>query len=624
MRAPSATHRAIGFAALLLVLLAALATLQYRWAGQVSDGERERMRNGLRARAMQLAQDFDRELTRAMLVFQATPDAIIAKPGETLTDRFAQWTASAAYPQLVSDVYLFERLPGGSPTLARLDRASRTLQPSSWPEALRPVRDHFAARLSAPSSSTPALPLWPDVLDDSIPALLLPLVDVKVSREGGGEIRRLQTFDPSSACRLVIVVLDREAIGRTVLPALASRYFAGQDGFDYHLAVIDRASPPRVIYASDAWNPNDRAKPDLATGIMDIRFEDVPGLAAMASPLVPNSAGVVTHFDRFALTIVRRPKSGEATLLHAGPTDAARWQLVLRHRSGSLETAVQRSRVRNLVLSFGVLVLLALASAMVLVSAERARRLAAQQVEFVAGVSHELRTPVSVICSAAENLADGVIGDGQQVRRYGNLIRDEGRRLADMLERVLELAGVMSGRTASRFVPSNAGSIVDEAIETLRTEIDGAGMAVERTIAPNLPPIVADPPALRSAVQNLVANALKYRGAARTMRVTAGMAADAIQPTLEIVVADSGVGIDPEDLPHVFDPFYRGRAAAAGQVRGTGVGLTVVKRIVEAHGGTVTASSEPGRGSTFTIRLPARMPLDADATAAGHYEPRRV
>src|SRR5207249_9855818 len=121
------------------------------------------------------------------------------------------------------------------------------------------------------------------------------------------------------------------------------------------------------------------------------------------------------------------------------------WIVRARYRGGSLETIVARSRRRNLAISGGVLELLGAAFALVMAAAQRQRRLARQQMEFVASVSHELRTPLAVICSAGENLADGVVADATQVRRYGSLVETEGRRLAAMVERVLDFAGIASG-----------------------------------------------------------------------------------------------------------------------------------------------------------------------------------
>src|SRR5204862_7596691 len=153
-------------------------------------------------------------------------------------------------------------------------------------------------------------------------------------------------------------------------------------------------------------------------------------------------------------TIVRRADAsmGKRVLMTGGAVgDAAQgaWLVRLGYRGGSLDTIVAQSRRRNLAISMGVLGLLAASFLLLLASAQRQQRLARQQMEFVAAVSHELRTPLAVICSAGENLADGVVDDRSQVKRYGSLIEAEGRRLGDMVERVMAFAGVSSG-TARR------------------------------------------------------------------------------------------------------------------------------------------------------------------------------
>ena len=164
-----------------------------------------------------------------------------------------------------------------------------------------------------------------------------------------------------------------------------------------------------------------------------------------------------------------------------------RWMLMAKHRAGSLEAAVAAVRARNLMISSGVLLLLTLAVGLIVVSARRAQALARQQMEFVAAVSHELRTPVSVIGAAAGNLADGVVGDPQRVRKYGETIQGEARRLAETVERVLQLAGIAAGRAAAAQALVDPADLVHEAIAACRPEIEAAGVTVETSIADDLP-----------------------------------------------------------------------------------------------------------------------------------------
>ena len=200
-----------------------------------------------------------------------------------------------------------------------------------------------------------------------------------------------------------------------------------------------------------------------------------------------------------------------------------RWILMAKHRAGSLEAAVSAVRWRNLMISSGVLMLLTLAIGLILVSARRAQALARQQMEFVAAVSHELRTPVSVIGAAAGNLADGVVGDPQRVRKYGETIQGEARRLAETVERVLQLAGIAAGRAAVTRVPVHPADLINDSIGACRVEIEAAGVTVDVAIAENLPNVVGDVAALKSALQNLISNAVKYGGSARWLRVSASL-----------------------------------------------------------------------------------------------------
>jgi signal transduction histidine kinase len=257
-------------------------------------------------------------------------------------------------------------------------------------------------------------------------------------------------------------------------------------------------------------------------------------------------------------------------------------------------------RQRNLLVSFGILMLMAVSIGLLAVSSRRAQRLAQQQMEFVAGVSHELRTPVAVIRSAAENLSHGVVGDPGRVRRYGDAIQVEARRLGEMVERVLEFAGIESGRRLVR-VPVAVEPLVPEAIAAALGGDDR--YTVERHIASDLPPVLGDASMLRSALQNLLANATKYGGADGWIGVRAQLSPD--RREVRVTVEDHGRGIAETDLPHIFDPFYRGADATSRQIQGSGLGLALVRRIADAHSGRVTVTTRAGSGTAFTLHVPA-------------------
>jgi signal transduction histidine kinase len=240
----------------------------------------------------------------------------------------------------------------------------------------------------------------------------------------------------------------------------------------------------------------------------------------------------------------------------------------------------------------------------VLVATRRAQRLARQQLEFTAGITHELATPLAGMRSAAQNLADGVVVDPAQVRAYGSLIEHEGRRLTEMVDQVLAFAGMQSRKPALERHPVPIREVVEEALATSRRALDERGFSVETELPDGLPDVAGDRPALRRAVENLVANVIKYASEGRWIGIRARVDAGRGGRWMTVAVADHGPGMSPEDLPHVFEPFYRGRGRAASAVPGSGLGLTVVNDIVQSHGGRVDVTTDAGRGTTFTLVLP--------------------
>ena len=281
-----------------------------------------------------------------------------------------------------------------------------------------------------------------------------------------------------------------------------------------------------------------------------------------------------------------------------------RWKLVARHRAGSLEAAVGAARTRNLALSFGVLLLMAVSVGVLARTARRAERLARQQMEFVAAVSHELRTPVSVIGSAAENLADGLVADPARVKQYGTRIQTEARRLGDMVERVLLYAGIEAGHAVGTACPCRSARSIGDAVAASHDTIAEAGVTVEVSVPDGLPPVLGDAAALRSCLANLIANAVKYGGTTRWVGVTARRRQAARDrkcasrsPTRawasrRPICRTSSSRSIAAPTPCAPDSRQRPRPL-------------LVKRIVEAHGGRVTVHSTPGAGSTFVLHLPA-------------------
>ena len=232
-------------------------------------------------------------------------------------------------------------------------------------------------------------------------------------------------------------------------------------------------------------------------------------------------------------------------------------------------------------------------------------------------MSHELRTPLTVICSAGENLADGVVEDRDTVREYGRVVRDEGRRLAEMVEQVLDFAGTYSGRRNYRFEDVDVGTLVEESLGALGETAREAAVEIETRVEPGLPALRADRGALRRALVNLLQNAVKFGGEGRWVGLRAEGGATG-RREVRITVEDRGLGIPLSEQRRLFEPFFRGEEALSRQIRGSGLGLSLVKRIVDAHGGALVVATSPGRGSAFTLILPAApAPLEAPEPTHG-------
>jgi signal transduction histidine kinase len=197
------------------------------------------------------------------------------------------------------------------------------------------------------------------------------------------------------------------------------------------------------------------------------------------------------------------------------------------------------------------------------------------------------------------------------VKEYGALIRNEGRRLAGMIEQILRFAAGQSRAASYDLGPVVVSEAVARVLANISALPEAEGLTVEREIEPDLPPVQADSAALNHCLENLILNALKYGGDERWVRVRARKTDSGSR--VRIGVEDRGEGIDPADLPHIFEPFYRGKSALAAQIHGAGLGLSLARDIAEDMGGRLDASSERGRGSTFTLELPAAVAPAAEA-----------
>jgi two-component system phosphate regulon sensor histidine kinase PhoR len=228
------------------------------------------------------------------------------------------------------------------------------------------------------------------------------------------------------------------------------------------------------------------------------------------------------------------------------------------------------------------------------------RRLDSMRRDFISNVSHELRTPLAGIRAAAETLQEGAIDDRPAAVEFLGHIQRETDRMTQLVEELLELSRIESGAAPLRFAPVDVGVLAREAAQRFARQADRAGLTLTASVEEGDLTVTGDGERLEQALGNLVANAIKFTPERGSIVIEAA----GTPHEVTISVRDTGIGIEPDQQGRVFERFYKAdRGRGSG---GTGLGLAIVKHIVQAHGGSVALESRPGRGSTFSMRLPRR------------------
>jgi signal transduction histidine kinase len=606
-------------ALLLPVLLGILATLQYRWLGEISTAERERMQARLQTDARRFGQDFNAEMTKAFFAFQF--DLADAENPDKLSERYALWQKQTQFPALVAEFYVTKKTENGEQQLTRYDVAEKQFSAVSRNEELKPLLD----KINDGSKSEAPLPFTRDfdTVAPEIPALLIPFFERKDQIVPEEKRITIKTHEMNGG-NFLIVKLNSESIKNEVIPELARRHFSDSN---FAFAIFNGNETEKAIYQSQ--ENFDFSKADAAAGFFEIT-PDSSNILLLSSPLprvqtkkegkivFQSKISKVERREKQPLRLKRTNSNRDLhfqlsqneereTISYTREESHGRWLLKVSHADGSLESFVNKTRWHNLGISFGMLALLGASVVLLIVSAHRATRAARRQLDFVSSVTHEFRTPVAVICSAGDNLADGIVNTPQQIERYGKLLRREGNRLTEMVEQILEFAGARSRGKKYDFQTVSIPTLIETVLNDCQPVIEEKGFTLEKQIAADLPNVSADPNALKQSIQNLVNNALKYSNGSRWIRISARPE----RGRVSISVEDKGFGIEPRELRQIFEPFYRGRQAVAEQIHGNGLGLSLVKQIIEAHGGEIRVKSETGKGSRFTIEIPAVEPESA-------------
>jgi len=229
--------------------------------------------------------------------------------------------------------------------------------------------------------------------------------------------------------------------------------------------------------------------------------------------------------------------------------------------------------------------------------------------DFAANVSHELRSPITQIRLKGESLQLDLVIDDEDRQAHYDAIVNEAERLSRLVDNVLDYASIERGAKRYALRPDDISEIVQATVESARGTVESKGIELELDVPHDLPRIWVDRHAIGQVITNLLSNAVKYGGDGGWVGVRAREGLESV----EISVADKGMGIHPDDLSKIFDDFFRSTDAAVRKRRGTGIGLSIVRYIVDAHGGSIGVESDIGQGTTFTVTLPLDPPPEAGA-----------
>ncbi len=267
------------------------------------------------------------------------------------------------------------------------------------------------------------------------------------------------------------------------------------------------------------------------------------------------------------------------------------------------DRAAARENIFYILLILIVVVLMAVGAGLIIRSISREAQVTAQKTEFVHTISHELKTPLTLIRLYAETLEQKPnLGDPEKKDAL-KIIAKESERLSHLINNVLDFSRIEMGRKEFDFRLGDLAAVVSETVESYRYHLEKKGFSIREDIAADLPAVRFDREAIASVVVNLLSNAMKFSPNEKDVGIRLSL--ENGQAVLRI--ADKGKGIAPTDLPRIFDKFYRGGNDPSGGGGGSGLGLTLVKHIVEAHGGRVEARSEYGKGSEFSVFLPIQV-----------------
>ena len=310
---------------------------------------------------------------------------------------------------------------------------------------------------------------------------------------------------------------------------------------------------------------------------------------------------VTVHDGSGQMVMATQPVKGQDNETLTTLPYFSNWRLGIRSRHMTPEQWARWNFNVNLTLSILMAVAVMGGIILALRTASREMKLSQMKTDFVSNVSHELRTPLSSIRVFGEFLKLDRVREEEKIREYGEYIETESRRLTQLINNILDFSKIESDRKSYHFERANLEEVIAATLKTFDAQLKQHNISIRFERPPaQLPPALIDTDAVAQAFMNLLDNAVKYSGPAKEIEVQINRRDN----FATIAVTDHGIGIPREEHNKIFEKFYRVSTGLVHDVKGSGLGLSLVKHIAKAHGGRVVVESAPGRGSTFTLYLP--------------------
>ena len=626
-----------GFLAVMAIALVTLAVLQYHWLGSVSDAERKRLEESLDASSTNFVADFNRNFSQLSQVFkiQITRDG--SKVEEMIGDSYLEWISSSIYPDLVDSVFYIQNISSNNTEIKLFEsdpaRFSNTQTPFFVAQWIKRQKESVAT----PGSKIDIM-RFPELGEPSLIPIPVQMLDF-VTMENmpiGSNVRLSLNID--HADHVVLIQLNDDVIKEQIVPDIARTYLSESYDDQYSISLVNSREDYEKVYFTSV-SEDEIPEPDVKKALRNLDLSSIFVLQANSRESIRDTEGfsVFKNLDSLKTNIEsveinsysslenRNTAKGFSTGARSFDSSARKmiirtdttvtasittdiggvnWEFWLGLKEGSLDRFVAKTKNKNLAISFGILLILGFCVVMIVVFSQRSKDLADKQMLFVAGVSHELRTPLTVIRSAAENLTEGVVQDEERKKQYADLMLKEGRRLSDMVDQIMEFSGIQSGKRVYQFSSVSLNDFISLLNEECKMILQETGMQLEYFLNSDMKDFTADRDAIFLALTNLIKNAVKFSGESKKIQLRVDDQEISGISSIRFQVQDFGVGIPEDELKSIFEPFYRGKRSVEEQVKGNGIGLSLVSKVAKAHGGSVSVKSKVGKGSVFTLVIP--------------------